>query len=148
MKSVKLTQLLIKKSVEIMNDIGVGFQAVIIALLALIFGIVVQPYISMGAIGGITFAVSIVGGIVAFKHFWYFRGTKFAVAKKLRHVFLTDMSIYMVTVFFGVGAMLAFEQYQFWWGYYLRLVALSLNIWASVRLFIHYLNESSMAEDE
>lgn len=148
MKSVKLFLKLIKKSVEIMNGLSVGLQAVLVTCLTLFFGVVVQPYVSMAAIGGMTFVVSIVGGIVAFKHFWYFRGTKIAVAQKLRQVFLTDMSIYIVTIFFGIGAILAFDQHQFWWGYYLRLIAFSLNIWASVRLFIHYLTEAALVEDE
>lgn len=135
----------INKSVEFMENYGVkvGYQIAIITLLAVIFGFLIQPYVSLKAIGSMTIPVSIIGALVALRHYAYFRRTSYPVADKLRQVFLTDMFIYLVTVFFGIGAMIALEQADFWWGYYVRLIAFSLNIWASVRLFIHMVGEDA-----
>jgi len=85
-----------------------------------------------------TILISVCGIALALTHFFFFGKSKNLLANKVKYVFLTDASIYLVTILFGLWSFLSLDNSTAVVFQYIRIPILILNIWASVRLYKHY----------
>jgi len=91
-----------------------------------------------GIIGATTTIISLAGAYLALKHYLFYRTVKEKLSSRIKFVFLTDALIYLITLAFGIWALV---DYGFAVAVSLQIVRiplLLLNIIASVRLFILY----------
>lgn len=86
----------------------------------------------------LTVFISIIGAYIAIKHSVFFsRDKSNKLALSMRHVFLTDAGIYIVTLIMGLGLFFHWPVIVHY-DIMLRPLALILNVYASVRLYEHY----------
>lgn len=96
------------------------------------------PALTLSILGFITIFISIVGFIVAFRQFLFFRRSGEEISKRLGFVFFTDAAIYGATGFFGFLAFFHLPETEWVNGFAIRIPILIMNILASIRLYAHY----------
>lgn len=93
---------------------------------------------SLEVLGFFTVLLSFIGMIVATLHTLFFMRSTEPMAKHIKNVFMSDALIYGITFAFGAFTYFGVDPEDFATLYAIRLIFLTLNICAGIRLYHHY----------